>query len=97
MNLGEVFYICAKARNIAYAAQVLDALRSRIETISADDALVMFAAKLKAQYRISYANAFAAATAMMLHEPLVTGDPELKAVAREEKLELEWVGSEPNP
>jgi predicted nucleic acid-binding protein len=36
---------------------------------------------LKAQFVISYADAFALATAVQLKAPLVTGDPELTALA----------------
>jgi predicted nucleic acid-binding protein len=53
----------------------------------------MSAAKLKSRYAISYADAFAAATAIIRESPLLTGDPELRAVATQEKiLQLEWIG-----
>jgi predicted nucleic acid-binding protein len=53
----------------------------------------MAAATLKARYPISYADGFAAATAMLRQAPLVTGDPELRAMAKKEKvLRLEWLG-----
>jgi uncharacterized protein len=62
-------------------------------TISAHDELVMLAATLKARYAISYADGFAAATALLQDAPLVTGDPELRAMAAKEKtLQLEWIG-----
>jgi len=52
----------------------------------------MKAAGLKARHAISYADAFAAATAIDCELPLVTGDPELRAVADTEKaLLLEWI------
>ena len=93
VNLGEVFYVCVKARNMAYGQRVLRALQSRIAVVSADDELVMLAATLKARYPISYADGFAAATAMLQRAPLVTGDPEIRAMAPSEKdLQLEWVG-----
>jgi len=48
---------------------------------------------LKARYAISYADGFAAATAMLQGAPLVTGDPELRVMAAKEKaLRLEWIG-----
>jgi predicted nucleic acid-binding protein len=53
----------------------------------------MQAAALNARHAISYADAFAAATAMARNSPLVTGDPELRAMAEQEKmLTLEWIG-----
>jgi predicted nucleic acid-binding protein len=93
VNVGEVFYICVKARNMAYGRRVLETLHPRITTISAHDELVMLAATLKARYAISYADGFAAATAMLQGAPLVTGDPELRVMAAKEKaLRLEWIG-----
>jgi len=93
VNVGEVFYLSAKARNIAYGERVLRTLQSRLETISANDELVMLAAALKAKYAISYADGFAAATAILHDAPLVTGDPEIRTMAAAEKaLQLEWIG-----
>ena len=93
VNVGEVFYICVKARNMAYGRRVLETLHPRITTISAHDKLVMLAATLKARYAISYADGFAAATALLQNAPLVTGDPELRVMAAKEKaLRLEWIG-----
>ena len=93
VNVGEVFYVCAKARNAAYGRRVLQTLQPRLTTISASDELVMLAASLKAKYPISYADAFAAATALLHDAPLVTGDPEMRAMAAAEKsLQLEWIG-----
>jgi predicted nucleic acid-binding protein len=94
INLGEVFYLAAKARSLVYAERVLEGLRPRILVVSASDQIVMAAADLKARHPISYADGFAAATAMLRQEPLVTGDPELRALAKKEKtLQLEWIGS----
>jgi len=93
VNLGEIFYLCVKARNMVYGRRVLQALHPRVQTISAPDELVMQAATLKARYAISYADGFAAATALLQDTPLVTGDPEMKAMAAVEKsLQLEWIG-----
>ena len=92
VNLGEVFYLCAKARDLAYGERVLQSLLTRVGTVSATDELVLDAAKLKAKYPISYADAFAVVTAFLREVPLVTGDPELRAVAAAEKtLKLEWL------
>ena len=84
MNLGEVFYLCAKARDLAYGERVLENLRVRVGAVSAGDDLVLHAARLKARHPISYADAFAAATAMLRDAPLVTGDPGLQAMAAAE-------------
>ncbi len=93
VNLGEIFYLSVKAKSSAYGCRVLAALRPRVTVVSASDELVMFAATLKARHAISYADAFAAATAISRESPLLTGDRELRAMARAEKtLKLEWIG-----
>ena len=97
VNVGEVFYLSVKARDLAYGQRVLENLQSRVTTISAGDELVMMAANLKSRHRISYADAFAAATAMSRASPLVTGDPELRRMAEQEPtLKLEWMGADPS-
>jgi predicted nucleic acid-binding protein len=93
VNLGEVFYVSAKRRDMDHAHEVMQTMRSHFITISSNDELVMFAAALKARYPISYADGFAAATAILQQAPLVTGDPELRAMAASEKqLLLDWIG-----
>ena len=92
VNLGEVYYLSVKARDLAYGERIFQNLRARIMTVSAGDEFVLRAAKLKARHAISYADAFAAATAILHQAPLVTGDPELRVMASSEKtLELEWI------
>jgi predicted nucleic acid-binding protein len=94
MNVGEVYYLCVKEKDLAYGERVLDMLRARIDLVSAPDELVMMAAGLKARYAISYADGFAAATAIRAGAPLVTGDKELRALApKETDLKLEWIGA----
>ena len=93
VNVGEVFYLSAKARDLSYAQRVLDNLRPRIGIVPASDELVMQAAHLKARYPIAYADAFAAATALSHNAPLITGDPELKAIGSAIGLQLQWIGT----
>jgi uncharacterized protein len=94
VNLGEVFYLSVKARDFTYGERVLEHLRSRTTIVSASDDIVMLAASLKARHTISYADGFAAATAMLNNAPLVTGDPELQAMSAQLKmLRIEWIGS----
>lgn len=93
VNLGEVFYLTVKSRDLAHGERVLDALRVRVKSISASDELVMVAALLKARHSISYADAFAAATALSLDAALVTGDPELREMCvHEPALKIDWIG-----
>lgn len=54
----------------------------------------MAAATLKSRHAISYADAFAAATALLRGAPLVTGDPELQTMSMEPNLKLEWIAGQ---
>jgi len=44
--------------------------------------LVLEAGRVKPAHPVSYADAFAVATARLEHAPVVTGDPEIIALAR---------------
>jgi ribonuclease VapC len=52
---------------------------------------VMEAAKIKARYAVSYADCFAAATAVREKAQVVTGDPEFKKL--EEIIGVDWLGN----
>ena len=58
------------------------------------NSLVMEAARLKAVYGLSHADAFAVATALREKAPLVTGDPEMKPLATAGVIKLDWVRTE---
>jgi len=93
INLGEVFYLTAKARDLATAERVIANLRARpLEFLSVPDALVLEAARIKARFPVSYADAFAAATAARSGCPLVTGDPEMRQIEAAGLVELKWAG-----
>lgn len=82
INLGEVYYIVGRAKGLEEAEETVAEIgRLPLTVAPVDDQQVMAAAKLKAQFVISYADAFALATAVQLEAPLVTGDPELTALA----------------
>ena len=78
INLGEVIYRVGKVKGEAQAAQTLDDMRRLpLMLVSANDEAVFNAVNLKMHHAISYADAFAAATAKQQGAVLVTGDPEL--------------------
>lgn len=94
INVGEVYYRLAKARGEDEARAFLRDLRGMpVKTLAAPNRLVLEAAQLKARYPISYADAFALATAIRERGPVVTGDPELKQFASSGIVEIEWIGS----
>lgn len=82
INLGEVFYRVGRTRNLAMAETTLALLRELpIHFVPVTESRILAAARLKAGYALSYADAFAAALASELGGTLLTGDPELIAAA----------------
>lgn len=90
INLGEVWYIFARETSDKTADAAVAELRGLgIRFVDADWELTKSAATLKANGRISYADAFAAALAQHHKCELVTGDVEFKAI--ESKVRIRWV------
>ena len=90
INVGEVYYIVGKHRSMDAAERVLDHLETLpLEVVgnSFDD--VLDAARIKAGHTLSYADAFAVATAVRFDATVVTGDREFEAV--EELITVEWL------
>jgi ribonuclease VapC len=80
LNLGEVYYVLRRAEGEDAAARTVADIETRVHTVLPDRNLVLDAARIKADYPMSYADAFAAATAVRLSVQLWTGDPELLLV-----------------
>jgi len=90
INVGEVYYIVAKHRSEDAAEQVLLHLdRLPLELVSNTFDNVLEAARLKARFPLSYADAFALATAIRFDARLVTGDPEFEAA--EDLVDVDWI------
>lgn len=77
VNLGEVYFVLARVVGADDALTTIRDLENVLTTITPDNALILEAAKIKAGHAMSYADAFAAATAIRFAAPLWTGDPEL--------------------
>lgn len=77
INLGEIYYVLARSLGDDAAAATVRDIESRVEAVLPDRLLILDAARIKAEHRMSYADAFAAATAVRFAAPLWTGDPEL--------------------
>jgi predicted nucleic acid-binding protein len=91
INLGEVFYILARGRGLEKADYFLNTIYPSLPLREAGNAFrdVLEAARIKARYAISYADCFAAATALREKAPLVTGDPEFKKLKG--LIEIDWL------
>lgn len=80
INLGEVLYILLRRLDADEANLAVRDLQSRTTPEFPNEQLIRRAAALKAEHSMSYAEAFAAATALSHDAELWTGDPELLAV-----------------
>ena len=78
VNLGEVLYRLIQVEGRARAIDRFARFRrGPVTIVPAREGLVLEAAELKSQHALSYADAFAVATARQAFLPLVTGDPEI--------------------
>ncbi|WP_420446663.1 PIN domain-containing protein [Candidatus Poriferisodalis sp.] len=77
INLGEVFYSVRRRWGAEAADSVLQRLSANVTADIPTPTRVIEAATLKSEYAMSYADAFAAATAIAHDAELWTGDPEL--------------------
>ena len=93
INLGEVFYIVFRGEGETQAMNVYSKVRRYPVEFVADlsESLLLNAARLKGTYPIAYADAFAVATAIEMDGILVTGDPELKSLEADKKIEVLWL------
>ncbi|MGL5911867.1 MAG: type II toxin-antitoxin system VapC family toxin [Phycicoccus sp.] len=77
INLGEVAYLLQRRVDAETAREVVEDVRTSVDVQLPDPELVLAAAEIKATVRMSYADAFAVATALRVRGPVLTGDPEL--------------------
>jgi predicted nucleic acid-binding protein len=81
VTLTELEYIRTQEHGAQQAAELLAFARSQPVTWHhSDDALCSAAAKLKAAYKVSFADSFVAALAQRLNATLVHKDPEFEAL-----------------
>ena len=92
INLGEILYIVEREQGLVAAQRTLGTIdQLPIQIQPADRSVVLAAARLKARYAISYADAFAAAVAQERQAILVTGDPEFEPLEGDGVLKVEWL------
>lgn len=91
VNWGEVVYQFERSDNAAATESVIRDMDSLpIEIVPVDRALTRVAASFKARGGLSYADAFAAALAKDRDAELLTGNPELRSLAKE--IKIHWIG-----
>jgi predicted nucleic acid-binding protein len=92
VNLGEVAYITERERGLEKTQQMLAVMQqTSIQVLPADYARVMTAAHIKANYPISYADAFVAGAAVEFTATVLTGDGEFQRLS--EVVNVEWIES----
>jgi ribonuclease VapC len=90
MNLGEVLYITEHKQGFFAAQELLAAVQQLpIQILEVDSHQVFKAAHIKANYPVSYADAFVVAIAQELSAIVLTGDPEFHSV--ESVILVEWL------
>jgi len=90
INFGEIYYRLIK-NGLQDEAHSLWSVRERlpINYVEANWTRIKEAAEIKANYPVSYADAFCMALGIEKNAPIVTGDPEFRKV---EKIKLIWIG-----
>jgi predicted nucleic acid-binding protein len=87
INMGEVLYILLKHLGEQRAFQYVQALQHAVIMVEADTKRTLEAATLKHQYKIGYADSFAAALATASKATLVSADPTFEKVGKS----LKWM------
>ena len=87
INLGEVLYILLKHLGEERALEYVQALQHAVTMIDADANRTIQAATLKHQYKLGYADSFAAALALEARATLVSADPSFEKVGKS----LKWM------
>ncbi|WP_240913667.1 type II toxin-antitoxin system VapC family toxin [Thermococcus sp. JdF3] len=90
VNLGEIYYTIARRKGVDVADFIVANLkRLPILFVNVDERLSLIAGRIKAFHKLSYADAFAAATAIDLDAVLLTGDEEFRSL--EGRVRIEWL------
>ena len=91
VNLTEILYIVQRRRGRREALRTAAIIRSwPVEIVGVTDEICLIASDLKARYRISLADSFAAATAKAVGGELLTGDKEFEPM--EGEIQIKWLG-----
>src|ERR1035438_7605038 len=86
INWGEALYSVAKKAGLAEATADLKTLGALVESVAADEAHTEAAATIRLNYKLAYADCFAAALAIRMDATLVTTDPDFLKLGRKLKI-----------
>jgi predicted nucleic acid-binding protein len=94
INVGEIYYNCWREWGEARANEVLaDWPTLPVQLVHPTEAAVLAAARVKAQYAISYADAFAVVLAIEFGGSVLTGDRDFLPLAKDSVLNVDWIGA----
>lgn len=92
INVGEVFYMISRKSNPKKAQIAIDAIsKMPVKIIEPDLKMCLDAAAIKAKYRLSYADAFAASLTISLRGTLITGDKEFESLTGETGFKMKYI------
>ena len=92
VNVGEIYYMISRKSNREQADLAIDAvLHFPITLVDVDLKVALQAAQLKAIYKFSYADAFAAALTIAKKAVLLTGDQEFLNLKDEKDFEVQFI------
>ena len=77
INLAEVFYGFRREQGETEALAIVRDVREVVDVLLPAESAILGAARIKSDHPLSFADAFAAATAIAYDATLWTGDPEL--------------------
>jgi predicted nucleic acid-binding protein len=86
VNLGEVFYVLAHYFGVEEARRCILETQKSVTTISISDEMALDAALLRYQYKLGYADCFAAELAMRTGATLVTADADFAKLGKRLKV-----------
>ena len=91
INVGETYYILHRQRGVQEAEYFLDTVLVGLPILLVQNDFqdVIDAARIKADYPLSFADCFAVATARRESAVILTGDPEFKQI--EHLAKIEWL------
>lgn len=90
-NLVEIYYIVQREESKEKAIKTISLIKAwSINLVEFDERICLLAGDYKSKGRISFADAFAIATAKNFNAVLVTGDPEFKPFEKE--IKINWIG-----
>jgi len=96
INIGELYYTVYRQEGESTADLIYGRIKEFPIQLTEDlsEGFLLFAAKLKGSYKMSYADSFAAALSIQKGLILVTGDPDFKPLEIDKLLKILWLAQD---